>query len=443
MVSPAEANEALSSLLHDFFIEHGSDRTYWVAYSGGLDSTVLLMLCLAQREVHGFKLGAIHINHQVNPNANEWSLKCKTICLQNNIQFIEKNINIVSTSEKGFEAQAREQRYAALANCLQIDDILLTAHHQDDQAETLLLQLLRGAGPKGLAAMPAIKLFAKGLHARPLLNATREMLVAYAAEHRLSWIEDDSNTNLGYARNYLRHEIMPRLRARFPGANKAIARSAMHCAAAEVLLEEYTLGLLNEMRGDSAGSLSISQLEALSDAERQAVLRAWIAEHDVQAPETTKLNAICRDVIGASIDRQPCVAFADVMIKRFRDDLVLLRVSAEQTATGEQAWSPDEMVYLSGVGKLTASITLGVGLQLPQQKVCVRFRTGGEVVHLAGRGHRPLKKLFQEWGVPVWQRSKIPLLFIENQLVCVVGYFLDKRYCAKENEMGFMPHLAP
>ncbi len=432
----------LLDVMAAFFKENGSGRTYWLAFSGGLDSTVLLSLCSKLQARFSLRIHAVHVNHQVSPNAADWVLACQNLCLQNNIQFTDKTIEITNKTKQGFEEEARDKRYQVLAAMMQSRDILLTAHHQDDQAETLLLQLLRGAGTKGLAAMPAQKVFAQGSHMRPLLNVARKDLVTYAEQEQLTWIEDESNQDVQFARNYLRQEIIPLLAERYPAVVINLARSAGHIAEAQDLLEEYALILLNNTKGKKENTLSVSKLNSLHAKQHRLVLRTWLQQQGYLLPDTKKLQVICHTMLTAAPDRFPCVLLdEDHHLRRFRDELSIENEHAMPIAEAFAAsWQINEVLELPGIGKLSASLQLGQGLSPRFQQVTVRFRSGGEILAFSNC-HRTLKNLLQEWGVPIWERQRLPLIYIEDQLVCVVGHFIDARYQAKAEEKGFVPLL--
>ncbi len=437
-----EHKNKLSQLMRDFFLSFSVDRTYHLALSGGLDSSVLLALCVEQQSALGFKLQAIHINHQVSAHAAKWADFCKSLCLTHNIQFIEKKVEIDHQSESGFEAEARQKRYAALASCLAKDDVLLTAHHQDDQAETLLLQLLRGAGPKGLSAMPVTKTLGHGLLARPLLSVTREALRDYAESMKLAWVDDESNTNKSYSRNYLRHDVLPVLTKRFPKAIQALARSANHCAESQALLEEYALSLLKEVEDKAANHLSITKLRALTLPQQRLVVRTWLAQQNVVLPDTIKMDVICHEIIIAGSDRNPCLTLANgYQIRRFRDALCLVQPLPAVLPSSPYSWQLPDNLTIAGIGTLCAQSKISEGIAAHFPTVTVKFRAGGEMIWMAKRGRHSLKKMLQEWSVPIWMRERLPLLFIGEELVAVVGYFIDDRYKAKAGEAGFLPHF--
>ena len=247
------------------------DKTYWVAFSGGLDSTVLLHLFSDLRELHEIRFKAIYVNHGSH-NALAWAKHCKETCQTLQIEFVDEAIPLQKTLGQSPENRLRQERYAIFTEEVLDHDYLLTAHQQDVQAETVLLPLLRGAGPQGLAAMPHIKPFAKGFHARPLLNFSRAELKDYAEEKQLQWIEDESNTDLKLTRNFLRHDVMPVLTKRWPNVGKTLCRVASHSAKAEELMASVAkndLATVTDEGSDSRSiTLSIKKLLQFSPCDR-------------------------------------------------------------------------------------------------------------------------------------------------------------------------------
>jgi tRNA(Ile)-lysidine synthase len=395
--------DALLQTISQFCLANPAN-TYWIAYSGGLDSHVLLALFAKVREASPIHVRAIHIHHGLSKNADAWSQHCAAVCAALQINFATHTIFIDTTDGKSLEEKAREQRYAIFASLLQAGDILITAHHQNDQAETVLLQLLRGAGVKGLSAMPMVKSFANAQHARPLLSFTRAQLLEYAQAQPLQWIEDESNQNKKFMRNFIRHDLMPLLYAREPAAAQLLTRSAAHCAEAQSLLEEYAAIDLAHCAGSRDHTLSVQQLNALSPARQRLVLRSWIHARGFRLPDHRRLEAILRNVLTAGQNRMPCVRWGDVALRRYGDDLFVMSIKAEEIARMK--------CFLFHPGNDTS------------KNVIVKFRTGGEVVPIPGRGTQSLKNLFQEWRVPPWERDQIPLLYVNEDLIAVVGYFL-------------------
>jgi tRNA(Ile)-lysidine synthase len=285
---------------------------------------------------------------------------------------------------------------------------MLTAHHQDDQAETFLLQLLRGAGVKGLSAMPEMKEFSQAKHARPLLTFSRAQLLQYAQEQKLQWIEDESNQNIKFTRNFIRHDLMPLLNAREPAATQLLARSAAHCAEAQALLDEYVVADLQQCAGSRDDTLSVDRLSKLTPARQRLVLRSWIQKRGFRMPDHRRLESILRDVLTADWDRMPCVQWDETELRRYGDDLFVINVArsrhCEERSLRRSNPSTDEAIQ-------------------NQKNITIKYRTGGEVIRIPGRGTQTLKNLFQEWRVPPWERDHIPLLYVGEELVAVVGYF--------------------
>jgi tRNA(Ile)-lysidine synthase len=415
-------------------IERLKNKTCWLAFSGGLDSSVLLSLCDGLREDFNMDLRAIHVNHGISPHANSWSHHCRQICEAYGIPLVESAISLGLKPGDSLEEVARNKRYAVFAEYLQEGDVLLTAHHQDDQAETVLLQLLRGAGPKGLAAMPAIKRFAKGYHARPLLESSRDELESYAKAEGLNWIEDESNEDDSLSRNYIRREIMPRLKARWPAATASISRSASHCGEAQMLLDTFARGM--DVRGSREGTLSVAKLLGVSEEQQKLLLRSWMQEMKCPLPDARRMEVILKTVLLASWDSLPVVAWGEVRLRRYRDDLYLMPGSEVGNTEVVVEWKVDEELILPGIGVLKTVRVEGRGLRLDVRDVYVGFRKGGEVLEMGRRGRHTLKNLFQEWGVLPWERGRTPLVFVGDKLIAVVGYWVHEDYLVGRGEIG-------
>lgn len=442
MILPHKNNAGLGLSSHlltsvaDFFSTQGLEKTYWVAYSGGLDSHVLLSICYRLRTQLGIKLRAIHINHHLNPQAHAWAQHCAQVCAQYHIDFTERDIHLDNTSGVSIEEAARNMRYAIFAQYLDKEDMLLTAHHQDDQAETVMLQLLRGAGPKGLAAMPGTKPFAKGQHGRPLLLFSRAELQDYAETQQLQWINDESNLNDKYVRNFIRHTMFPLLQTRWPALSATLARTANHCAESQALLEEFALTISKDVKGAQHNALSVSKLLQLSSLRQRLILRSWIHSQGFPIPHTRKLHAIQHNVLQAKRDRVPCVSWQDVELRRYRDDIFLMPALLKHEESVLLTWDIHHPLRIADLGVLEARVVHGNGLRTGLPAVSVRFRQGGETVCLAKRGKHTLKNLFQEWSIPPWQRSRIPLIFVNSTLAAVPGYFIHPDFAAQQHEMG-------
>jgi tRNA(Ile)-lysidine synthase len=412
-----------------------------VAFSGGVDSCVLLHALNALRQNHpGRNLLAIHINHQLQTEATQWQVHCQSVCEELGIELRQHVIEVNTAKGESLEARAREMRYRVFESLLEEDDCLLTAHHQDDQAETLLLQLLRGAGPHGLSAMPVIARFGQGYHARPLLNFTRDEIHAYARQHGLQWCEDPSNTNTGFDRNFLRHEIMPRLKQRWPSADQTLSRSALLCADAAAVMDARAGVWLDKVRVPGSDHLSVTALRQLDEGECRNVLRYWLQQSGLPLPAFAHLQAIVHNVILAREDAAPLVQWGDAEVRRYDNALYAMHTLPPHDHQRVYKWDGQHALAVEGVGVLTAqpASALGVSLQcLRQARLTVRFRRGGERCLQRGHQHsQSLKKLMQQWRIPPWQRDRVPLIYDQDELVCVVGNTVCEGYQAGHNEPG-------
>lgn len=411
-------------------------RRYWLAYSGGLDSHVLLhALHGLQARQPDLSLGAVHVHHGLRTEADQWAAHCLAVCAALEIPCQVLRVQARPAAGESPEDAARRARYQALQSVMTEGDCLLTAHHQDDQAETLLLQLLRGCGVAGLAGMPASAQFGPGLLVRPLLMFSRAQLRDYAERHDLRWVEDGSNAETGYDRNFLRHEILPRLRARWPATAAALTRSAGHCAAATDLLHTLATQDLAGLRGPVPGTLTIDRLQALDAARQDNALRAWLRELGLPTPSTAHLRQVRCALLTAAVDAMPCVRWPGAELRRYRGLLYAMTPLTAHDAGQVLDWDLRQPLTLPGrAGHLRVALGTGHGLDaaLRGQRISVRFRRGGEICKPVGRGHHhDLRKLFQEAGVPPWRRERIPLLYVDGVLAVVVGFWVCEPYQAQ------------
>lgn len=418
---------------------------YRVAYSGGLDSHVLLhLLATAKTELSG-KLLAVHVNHHIQQPANDWAEHCRQVCEQLGIPFLLLDVDGKARAGKSPEAVARAARYAALKNQLPAQTVVLTAQHQNDQAETLLLQLFRGAGPKGLAAMPRCIGFAAGWLLRPFLDIPRHELLDYAQQHGLNWIEDPSNADTRYDRNLLRQDIMPRLQSRWPGLTVTLARAAGHQSEQQQLVEVLAQQDRQHCVVQGRRSLSILALQQLSAARQRNVLRYWLSSADFSLPSRVVLERIRTELILGRVDSSPLVSWPGVEIRRFRGHLMAAEPLPHHDPATTLSWeSPGLPVRIpSAGGVLSAKSANGAGLAITNdgQNWSIHFRTGGERLQPDGHGNRrTLKNLFQEWGVPEWERARIPLIYVGDTLAAVAGFCVCDGFKAQEDQPGLLLH---
>ena len=313
-LSPTIIQAALSSVPRS--------QRWWIAYSGGVDSHCLLHILSGLVSDQRIDLAAVHVDHGLHRDSARWVQHCTEVCTQQSIPLRVFCVQARAAPGESQEATARLARYAAFAELLQAGEVLLTAHHQDDQAETILLQLLRGAGSRGLAAMPPLAPFHAGYLARPLLGQTRSDLIAYAQQEHLAWIEDDSNQDSRMDRNYLRHQVLPVLTARWPSAGKTLARAAVHQAESMALLEVLAAQDQRLVAGPSPQTLRVKPLCALSPARARNLLRYWIRTQGHPTPSTAVLGEVIK-AAAARWDRKALVTWKDSAIWRHRDLLYL------------------------------------------------------------------------------------------------------------------------
>ncbi len=383
-----------------------------VAYSGGLDSTVLLHF-LAHYNPR-FRLRAVHIHHGLQALADDWAEKCARFSASLGVQFELLRVQIDGLDPAGPEAAARTARYEALRGLMQPGDCLATAHHRSDQAETVLLRLLRGSGVQGLSAMRILRAFPPGWLWRPFLELPREQLYGYAQEHGLRWIEDPHNRDPRYSRSWLRTELTPLLRERFPQVEESLARTARLSAEAAMLLDELAAqDLAQAALGESLG---VGALQDLGAARRHNLLRYWLRQHGFEMPSADTLERIQREVLDAAEDAEPLLAWAGCELRRYRDRLYAMPpLPPAPAAQPAMAWIGEELPLPPGCGVLLLP-------RPPPQGLSVRFMRGGERFRPAGGAHsRTLKNLFQEAAVPPWVRLRTPLVEADGELVYIAG----------------------
>lgn len=400
---------------------------YWIALSGGLDSTVLAHALVSGRAARRTPVLAVHVDHGLHPDSGRWREHCQAFANGLGIEFTGIAVSVDTSAGLGMEAAAREARYAALRELIEPGDWLLSAHHADDQSETVLLNLMRASGAAGLAGIAGARRFAGGWLMRPLLNVSRGELEAYAGLHKLDWISDPSNDDEQFDRNFLRHEILPRFDERWPDAAGRIRRSAG-------LLRE-TAGLLAELAevdrvriADRSDRMSVSALRKLSPARQRNLLRHLILELGLPAPGAVHLDQIVTSLLPAREDAQPVVAWPGAVARRYRDRLYLMAANGPGTALPEVMEVSGERTKLpAGMGSLLfqKDATQGLSSQLVRQGLAVRFRVGGEKLKPLGQTHtRKLKKLLQEEGIVPWMRQCLPLLYSGDRLVAVADLWI-------------------
>lgn len=372
------------------------------------------------------KLVAVHINHGLSQNASQWQQFCRQFCQEHAISVICQSIDFDRSAN--IEENARQARFSAFSSLLTANDAVLLGHHQDDQAETVLLHLFRGAGVDGLAAMPQISNLGEGRLIRPFLGVSREALTAYAEIQGLSWIEDDSNLEVKFTRNYLRHQVMPILRQRWPSVSQNIARTAELCQQTRKNLRDLAEADLQPF-SLSRAVLPYARLLSLKKERIINVLRYWLKDNSLRLPSVITFNRLMDEMLLSREDAEPLVQWDKVQIRRYRQQLFLIKDKTLLPEKAEWLHFPSPL-KIAGSGCLLASRS-SEGLVLPEAShVEVRFRQGGEAFRWHGQS-KQLKKLFQQWEIPPWWRERIPLIYVDDKLAVVVGYAVSDTFYQK------------
>ena len=393
-----------------------------VAFSGGLDSHVLLhAVATVLADSPNIELRAVHVNHGLHSQSDHWCHHAEAVCTALNVPVHVRRVAVVDTGQ-GPEAAARQARYEAFAELLHDDEHMLLAQHADDQAETFLLQALRGAGPDGLASIPLKRTFTNGFLARPLLGCKKDTLKTYANVNGLSWIEDPSNTDSRFDRNFLRNEVMPLLQSRWPSATQTLSRAAMHSAAASKALFDIGLDDVDAVRVSGADQLSVTALNHLGRERAFNAIRVWIRRAGLQVPRQQDLLQVDSDLLQAGDGASGPVNARNYEFRRYRDRLYLIPGQLQCQPFSVQWQAPfDDLVIPETGHVLSARACSEQGIALPGSgSITVRSRSGGELIKLGEPAfHKAVKKVLQEAAVPPWQRESVPLLYVGDRLAAV------------------------
>jgi tRNA(Ile)-lysidine synthase len=375
------------------------------------------------------------VHHGLQAAAESWARHCKATAKNLGVDFIMLRVNAVASQGESPEEAARNARYTALKSLIGANDVLLVAQHRDDQLETVLLQLFRGSGLRGLSAMPERMVFGHGLLLRPLLNISKPAIDAYAQAHALSWVDDPSNLSNEYDRNFLRNAVLPLLKQRWPACDKTVARSARHCADAQVVVSEHAKTLFWGVFNDTDQTLCISQLTSYKIAQQQLVIRHWFQTLNLKMPAQAYISRLQSEVLSAREDSEPVLPGQGYCVRRYRDKLYCLKA-----ATPEMVW---DSIWPAGQTalKVSAHQTLSwlpssVGIcreQWQKATIHVKARSGGEKISLPRRkGRHALKKLFQEAGIPPWKREAIPLVYLDDKLAAVGDLWISADFYSEQ-----------
>ena len=418
--------------------------------SGGIDSVVLLELLHRLAGPLAFRVSCVHVNHNISPHARRWAAFCVRLCKRHDIALALHEVDVAPYRAEGLEAAARRARYQVYAEQNEADFIVL-AQHQDDQAETLLLQLLRGAGVKGGAAMPLVRkqqAHNKGRPAaailRPMLALTRKQIEAYAHAHKLKWVEDESNADTRYDRNFLRHRVLPVIGQGFPAYRATLARAAGHLAEASLILDQ--LAEADARRARQGNKLVLAQLRRLGDARAKNLLRWLLSQRGAAAPESDRLREGLRQLFEARDDGAVRIVLGQWELRRYAGCVYLLPALPEPPADLRLAWDGRRVWPLPELGgTLRFARRKGAGLACARvrdqgdQGLSLRLRQGGEKLRLQAKGAtRSLKNLLQEARLPPWERERLPLIYCANTLVAVPGLGVASGWEAAAGEPGWL-----
>lgn len=386
----------------------------------------------------------VHVDHGLHPDSPRWAEFCRRHCQKPGLEFVLCRIAEPCPPGVSVESWARQQRYARFAGLMAPGDMLLTAHHADDQAETVLAHLLRGSGPRGLSAMAALRPFAGGWHGRPLLDFDRGQIRTAARQRGIEFLEDPGNAERRFDRNYLRHEVLPGLRKRWPGMAGSLARAARHQGALAALLDEVAAGDLAQVALADHPVLDVDRLQALSAPRQANVLRHWLAGQSLPPPRAVHIEQILGGLLHSRRVTGPCVRWPGVELRRYRQRLYALRPLPPHDPGRCLDWDPAHPVDLPlgrlclvppGGDEVAADVETLALREVGRRPWQLRFRRGGERIRLAGgRHHRRLKNLFQERGILPWCRDRIPLLYIGGRLCAAPGIGISAELAAVAGE---------
>jgi tRNA(Ile)-lysidine synthase len=413
-----------------------------VGLSGGVDSVVLLHLFVQLRQKLQINLTAIHVHHGISPHADEWQAFCQRLCGQLNVACAVRKVALDHRAASGLEAEARAARYQQYAQ--QQVDLIALAHHRDDQAETLMLQLLRGSGVKGLSAMAKYRqLSGQPGYLRPLLDLDRGEIVDWARAHQLQWVEDESNTDTRYARNFLRRDFLPGLNQRYPAWRECLARSAENLAEASLLLEE--LAKMDAQHGIVEQRLYCPYIRQISPARARNLLRYFIAQHGCRMPSQDKLADMLGQIINTQHDNHMAIQHDEHTLYRYQDWVYLIKRLPNIERSAQWRWPAESELLILEIGRLEIQQSVGRGIAKEKfVDINVRLRQGGEVIWPdCKRPRRKLKDLLQQSRMPVWQRDRMPLIYSAETLICVPGVGVACEWQAKAFEPAVVINWQP
>ena len=418
---------------------HKKIKSMTVALSGGVDSVVLLNLLYSLQKKHRFTLNAMHVHHGLSKNADKWVKFCEKLCEKLSIPLDVQYVKLPQKKSLGIEGEARRLRYEKLlqSKC----DLVVLAHHEDDQAETFLMQLIRGAGVKGLSSMAhfdeARKLW------RPLLNTSRIDIKKHAKTHKLKWIEDESNQNIDFDRNFIRSKVLPILKNRFNHIIKVISRSSSHLSEAQNLLDDLAkIDLKKRLKSDNYKHITqVKTLNKLSLTRAKNVLRYWLEINHQLMPSKDLLDELLRQVLTAKKDAALKIELSkSYEIRRYKDEIYIVQKNQNRQKNYEIVWNGESEISLPNGSRLKFKKVKGKGISLEKmkdKKLMISNRKGGEFFKPdSKRPTKKIKQLLQESDLPPWERESLPLIFVNDELASVPNFGVDMKWQTKPKEDG-------
>lgn len=417
-----------------------NQTNFLIGLSGGVDSIVLLTLFANLRQEIPLNLRAVHIHHGLSPNANDWVTFCQSQCSKLNIPL---TVNYVTVKGKqGLEANARTARYNAIKAIIQPNEIFTTAHHLDDQVETFFLALKRGSGIKGLSAMQAVSSWQNLTIFRPLLSLNKTEILAYAHQKNLYWIEDESNQNIEFDRNFLRQQILPIFNQRWHHFNQMVARTSQHCADQQQLITELLTDEFNQrLDPHYIQKLNITDFSTFSRLKQRQLIRLWLEKNQISMPSQIQLEEILNTMLKSNLDKNPEIILSDKILRRYQQHLFITEKFSSTIESIETDLNLGETISLpNNLGQIkreeneliytisTRSYRFIVPVELQNQPLTVKLQPTGKVNYYKKSHREEMKKIWQKNGVPVWERPRTPVIFYKDQFIMVLNTFykIDK-----------------
>ena len=436
-----ENENEIQDKIYQSFLENlkqdNSNLEILMGFSGGLDSSVLIHLLSQMRAKLNFKLKAIHVHHGLSSSANDWLNFCKEKCKLLDIEFHSEKVKINEKTSLGIEGEARKLRYKAIKETQK--DIVALGHHQNDQAETLMLQLLRGAGLKGLAAMPEFD--SKRKFWRPLLNIKKDTLEKYAKDKKIEYIKDESNQDINFDRNFIRKKVLPLIESRYPSSIETMSRSAINISEGHHLNELVALDDSKSVMSDDGKYLFITDLKSLPKIRAINLIRWWLSFNNLLMPSRRNIDELYKQILLIKRDTSLNLKISDdASIRAYNNKLFIVSLDINPSKF-DLKWSGQEELYLPNKTKLQFIKIKEGGLSLSKlgvKTLRVRSRAGGEKLKpFSDQPSRSLKYLFQTADIPIWERGQIPLIFAKNQLVAVPNLAIQHKYKSIKGEEGY------